>query len=276
MTAGAARRTMRVQSPTPGCVPAPPAPGHAQRRERLGLRRHDVRHRGERRRLQVPRELQRLADLRERRHLLHGDGQLPRRQRRPRHRRLHLRGAVRERHAPRPSDRLEAPFRPADRRRGSPRHVHDRPRPIRRSGRLDGPVPLQRALLRRGRRLAPRTRGIPRDCAAESNERRSGGRGARVPSSPVRQQRQLWGQCYETCSATSSFPASALSTVTTDGGKLRLAIHTGPYQPLVAGLDCVELVVTDPATGRPSNGLNDRDDSMDARDGPRRVGHSRF
>jgi hypothetical protein len=58
-----------------------------------------------------------------------------------------------------------------------------------------------------------------------------------------------------TCSATSSFPASALTTVTSDGGKLRVALHSAPYQPLVAGLQCVELVVSDPSTGATLDGL---------------------
>lgn len=58
-----------------------------------------------------------------------------------------------------------------------------------------------------------------------------------------------------TCSATSSFPATALTTVTSDGGKLRVDFHSAPYQPLVAGLQCVEVVVTLPSTGAPVDGL---------------------
>jgi hypothetical protein len=57
------------------------------------------------------------------------------------------------------------------------------------------------------------------------------------------------------CSATTTFPAAALSTVTTDGGKLSVAIRSAPYQPLIAGLDCLELVVTDASTGAGVDGL---------------------
>ena len=60
----------------------------------------------------------------------------------------------------------------------------------------------------------------------------------------------------ETCSSTTSFPASALSTMTSDGGKLHVAVHSAPYQPLVAGLDCLELVVTDASTGAGVDGLS--------------------
>ena len=59
----------------------------------------------------------------------------------------------------------------------------------------------------------------------------------------------------QTCSASTTFPASALSTVTTDSGKLRVAIHSAPYQPLIAGLECLELVVTDSSTGSTVDGL---------------------
>ena len=58
------------------------------------------------------------------------------------------------------------------------------------------------------------------------------------------------------CSATTNFPTAALSTIATDGGKLSVAIRGAPYQPLVAGLDCLELVVTDPATGAAVDGLS--------------------
>jgi hypothetical protein len=58
-----------------------------------------------------------------------------------------------------------------------------------------------------------------------------------------------------TCSSASSFPATAMSSLTSDGGKLLVAIHSAPYQPLVAGLQCVELVVTDPSTGASVDGL---------------------
>jgi hypothetical protein len=57
------------------------------------------------------------------------------------------------------------------------------------------------------------------------------------------------------CSAASSFPSAPVTTVTTDGGKLRVAIHGAPYQPLIAGLQCVELVVTDVSTDATLDGL---------------------
>jgi hypothetical protein len=58
-----------------------------------------------------------------------------------------------------------------------------------------------------------------------------------------------------TCTSASAFPPSALSSVTSDSGNLSVAIHAAPYQPLVAGLDCVELVVTDRSTGVGVDGL---------------------
>jgi hypothetical protein len=57
------------------------------------------------------------------------------------------------------------------------------------------------------------------------------------------------------CSSTSSFPATALATMTSADGKLDVAVHSAPYQPLIAGLQCVELVVTDPSTGAGVDGL---------------------
>ena len=58
-----------------------------------------------------------------------------------------------------------------------------------------------------------------------------------------------------TCSTTSTFPSTALSTVTSDSAKLLVAVRGAPYQPLVAGTDCLELVVTDPSTGAAVDGL---------------------
>lgn len=58
-----------------------------------------------------------------------------------------------------------------------------------------------------------------------------------------------------TCSSASTFPSSALTTLTSDGGKLKIALRSAPNQPLAAGLQCVELVVTDPATGATIDGL---------------------
>jgi hypothetical protein len=57
------------------------------------------------------------------------------------------------------------------------------------------------------------------------------------------------------CSSTSSFPSTPLATMTSDDGKLDIAVHSAPYQPLIAGLQCVELVVTDPSTGTGVDGL---------------------
>ena len=58
------------------------------------------------------------------------------------------------------------------------------------------------------------------------------------------------------CSATLTFPTSSLSTVTSDGGKLSVAIYSAPYQPLIAGTECLELVVTDPSSGDAVDGLS--------------------
>ena len=41
----------------------------------------------------------------------------------------------------------------------------------------------------------------------------------------------------------------AIATPTSDSGKLHVAIHSAPYEPLVAGQQCVELVVTDASNG---------------------------
>jgi hypothetical protein len=57
------------------------------------------------------------------------------------------------------------------------------------------------------------------------------------------------------CSSTTPFPASALTTLTSDQGKLAIILHSAPYQPLIVGLQCVELVVTDPSTGAGIDGL---------------------
>jgi hypothetical protein len=63
------------------------------------------------------------------------------------------------------------------------------------------------------------------------------------------------GNANGSCSSTSSFPASPLATMSSDGGKLDVAVRAAPYQPLIAGLQCVELVVTDPSTGAGVDGL---------------------
>jgi hypothetical protein len=56
-------------------------------------------------------------------------------------------------------------------------------------------------------------------------------------------------------SSTVSFTTAALTTVTTDTGKLRVEIRTAPYPHLVAGLQSVGLVVSDLATGAKLDGL---------------------
>ncbi len=57
------------------------------------------------------------------------------------------------------------------------------------------------------------------------------------------------------CTSATSFPVAPITTVTSDSGKLAIAVRTAPYQPLVAGLDCVELVVTSPSTDAGVDGL---------------------
>jgi hypothetical protein len=57
------------------------------------------------------------------------------------------------------------------------------------------------------------------------------------------------------CSSTTPFPASAITTLASDQGKLAIELHSAPYQPLIVGLQCVELVVTDPFTGAGIDGL---------------------
>ncbi|MEO6576497.1 MAG: FixH family protein, partial [Polyangiaceae bacterium] len=53
----------------------------------------------------------------------------------------------------------------------------------------------------------------------------------------------------------STFPAEALSSVSTDSGKLRIDIRTGPQQPPTRGNQSVELVVVNATTGAPEPGL---------------------
>jgi hypothetical protein len=56
--------------------------------------------------------------------------------------------------------------------------------------------------------------------------------------------------------ACSAFAAAPFATVTSDAGNLRVAIHSAPYPNLIAGLQCIELVVSDPATGASVDGLS--------------------
>jgi hypothetical protein len=57
------------------------------------------------------------------------------------------------------------------------------------------------------------------------------------------------------CSSQSEFPSEPLTTVTSSSGLLHVDLHAAPYQPLVAGVGCVELVVTDASTGASVDGL---------------------
>jgi len=57
------------------------------------------------------------------------------------------------------------------------------------------------------------------------------------------------------CGSSSSFPTSALSTVMSDSGDLKIAIYAAPYQPLEAGLECLQLVVTEASSGATVDGL---------------------
>jgi hypothetical protein len=63
------------------------------------------------------------------------------------------------------------------------------------------------------------------------------------------------GSGSNTCSASTSFPTSPFASLASAGGKLRIDVRTAPYQPLQAGLDCIQLVVTDATTGAPVDGL---------------------
>jgi hypothetical protein len=57
------------------------------------------------------------------------------------------------------------------------------------------------------------------------------------------------------CSTESSFPSQPLATVPSGSGKLEVELRTAPDQPLIAGLECVQLVVTEPSTGAGVDGL---------------------
>jgi hypothetical protein len=52
-----------------------------------------------------------------------------------------------------------------------------------------------------------------------------------------------------------SFTAAPLVSVTSDAGKMRVEIRTAPYPQLVAGLQNVEFIVSDPSTGAAIDGL---------------------
>ena len=53
-----------------------------------------------------------------------------------------------------------------------------------------------------------------------------------------------------------TFPAEPLSVLTSDAGKLHVELRTSPDQPPTTGLESVELVVTNPASSAPVNGLS--------------------
>ena len=55
---------------------------------------------------------------------------------------------------------------------------------------------------------------------------------------------------------TPAFPEAPLTTLTSDVGRLRIDLRTSPNQPPVAGLDAVEIVVTDATSGAPVDGLD--------------------
>jgi hypothetical protein len=58
------------------------------------------------------------------------------------------------------------------------------------------------------------------------------------------------------CSTSTSFPVQTIATVATDSGKLQIAIRSAPYEPIEAGLSCIELVVTDASSGAGVDGLS--------------------
>jgi len=51
------------------------------------------------------------------------------------------------------------------------------------------------------------------------------------------------------------FSAQSLMSVTSSSGKLRMDVRTAPEQPPSRGVQAVELVITDAATGAPETGL---------------------
>jgi hypothetical protein len=57
-----------------------------------------------------------------------------------------------------------------------------------------------------------------------------------------------------TTGSDTSFPESALQVMTCDPGTLQIEIRTAPVQPPTAGLDGIELVLTDPKSSRPIEG----------------------
>jgi YtkA-like len=59
--------------------------------------------------------------------------------------------------------------------------------------------------------------------------------------------------CSSSDAATCSdcFPATPYTTLMSDNGKIRIELTSAPEQPPSAGLDAVQLILTDPKTGAP-------------------------
>lgn len=62
--------------------------------------------------------------------------------------------------------------------------------------------------------------------------------------------------CSSESPSQGNFPATPLASMASTDGKLHIDIRTAPNQPLTAGLDSVELTITDPTTGAPVDGLS--------------------
>jgi YtkA-like len=52
------------------------------------------------------------------------------------------------------------------------------------------------------------------------------------------------------------FPVQSLMSVTSSGAKLRIDVRTAPEQPPSRGVQAVQLVITDAASGAPATGLS--------------------
>jgi len=62
------------------------------------------------------------------------------------------------------------------------------------------------------------------------------------------------GGCSSADASSDSFPETPYSSTTTASGKIAIALSTAPSQPPNAGVDAVELILTDPTTGKPIDG----------------------
>ncbi len=68
----------------------------------------------------------------------------------------------------------------------------------------------------------------------------------------------LFAACSSATPATgsdTSFPLEALQTLACDPNMLQIEVRTAPVQPPTTGLDGVEVVLTDPKTGDPVDGM---------------------